>query len=166
MVTPDCLASLLFLPWQPYYNTPFQDACIMNGRDVVINVIEEILTRYHSEGTPLHIIEALMMAAANENIHLDCSYFLLRSEPDVLVRILLSGPHNNNNNDDDDDGGGGNDGGGNHNYGNEVDDDEDHHEDDDGDGIGSDGDDDTGNSKTTEKVQGNEREEEEYDLIN
>jgi len=68
-----------------------------------MNVVEDTLTCYHSEGTPLHIIEALMVAAADENIHLDCSYFLLRREPDVLVR-LLSGPHSNNNNDDGDDG--------------------------------------------------------------
>mmetsp|Transcript_5097 Transcript_5097/g.5021 ORF Transcript_5097/g.5021 Transcript_5097/m.5021 type:complete len:90 (+) Transcript_5097:706-975(+) len=80
--------------------TPFQTACQKYGRDAVMNAVEEILTRYHSEGTPLNIVEALMVAAADENVHLDCSYFLLRREPDVLVRLLLSGPHN-------DDGGGG-----------------------------------------------------------
>jgi len=74
-----------------------------------MNVVEDTLTCYHSEGTPLHIIEAMMVAAADENIHLDCSYSLWRREPDVLVR-LLSGPHSNNNNDDGDDGG--SDGGG------------------------------------------------------
>merc|ERR1719162_1573864 len=97
--------------------TPFQYACQEYGRDIVINTVEEILTRYHSEGTPLHIEEALMVAAADENVHLDCSYFLLRREPDVLVR-LLSRPHIYNNNDDGDDGGGGVDGGVYHNDGN------------------------------------------------
>ena len=51
------------------------------------------------------------MVATNKNIHLDYSYFLLRREPNVLVR-LLSEPHNNNsNNNDDDSGWGGGDGG-------------------------------------------------------
>merc|ERR1712238_159429 len=82
----------------------------------------------------------------HENMHLDCSYFLLRREPDVLIRLLFSGPHNNNNNDD---GGGGSDGGGNHKDDNDVDDDEDE----DGDGVGSDGDgdDDIGNSKNNDR---------------
>ena len=69
-------------------DTPFQYACRRHGRDVVSEIIEEILTRYHSEGTPLHIEEALIVTAADENVHLDCSYFLLRREPDVLLRLL------------------------------------------------------------------------------
>jgi len=121
-------------------DTPFQVACRRYGRDKVMEIVEEILTRYHSEGTPLHIVEALMETAVDENIHLDGSYFLLRREPDLLMR-LLSGPHNNNNNNGDDDGGGGN-CGDNHNDGNDIDDDEGH--DDDHDGDGSDGDDDEG----------------------
>ena len=69
-------------------DTPFQSACQQYGRERVMEIVEEILTRYHSEGTPLHIEEALMVAAADENVHLDCSYFLLRREPDVLLRLL------------------------------------------------------------------------------
>jgi len=80
-------------------NTPFQFACQKYGRDEVMNAVDATLARYSQE-TPLNSVEALMVAAADENIHLDCSYFLLRREPDVLVR-LLSGPHSNNNNNND-----------------------------------------------------------------
>jgi len=110
--------------------TPFQTACRKHGRTKVMEVVEEILTRYHSEGTPLHIIEALVVAATDEHIHLDCSYFLLRREPDVLVRLLQSGLYNSNDNTINAGGGGS---GSNHDDGNDVDDDED------GDGVGSDG---------------------------
>merc|ERR1712238_177738 len=100
-----------------------------------MGIVEEILTRYHSEGTPLNIVEALMVAAADENIHLDCSYFLLRREPDVLVRLLQSGPYNNNDNNMNDGGGGSGSGSGsgsNHDDGNDVDGDEDGNGDGDG----------------------------------
>jgi len=144
--------------------TTFQDACQKYGRDVVMNVVEEILTRYHSEGTPLTIVEALMEAAVDENVHLDCSYFLLRREPDVLVR-LLSGPHNNNDNtdddDDDDDGGDGGSGGGNHNDSTDDDDNDEDHDTNNGD---NDGDGDIRNRKNNRA--GTRKREEEYDLIN
>merc|ERR1712238_614813 len=92
-----------------------------------MGIVEEILTRNHSEGTPLNIVEALMMAAADENTHLDCSYFLLRREPHVWVR-LLSEPHNNN------DGGGGGGEDDRDNDGDTVDDENDTDEDVDNDG--------------------------------
>jgi hypothetical protein len=56
-------------------------------------------------------IDALITAAIDKNIHLDCVYFLLRREPDILQKLLLSqqtegvvtttvklDPNNNNNN--------------------------------------------------------------------
>ena len=67
----------------------------------MLEVVEEVLTRYHSQKTTqLDGIEAFRSATINENIHLDCVYFLLRRHPDVLVPPLL-GSHNNNNNNDD-----------------------------------------------------------------
>ena len=108
--------------------TPFQQACEKYGKEVVITVIEDTL---NNSVIPLTIAEAVVMAADDENIHLDCSYFLLRREPDVLVQ-LLSVPHNNNNNNDD--GGGG--GGGEDDHDNDGDtvDDDDDDDDDDNDG--------------------------------
>jgi len=100
-------------------DTPFQNACQKFGRERVTEVAEEVLARYFQD-TPLNSVETLMVAAADEDVHLDCSYFLLRRKPDVLVR-LLSEPHNNNNNDDSD----GDDNDGNENNGDNVDADED-----------------------------------------
>jgi hypothetical protein len=92
-------------------------------RDKVMTVIEDTPTRYSSSSsssdnnsTSINTIEALVMAAIDENIHLDCVYFLLRRQPDVLVKLPSStstptptpgeaaGSNNNNNNNEDDDG--------------------------------------------------------------
>ena len=66
--------------------TPFQMACEKSGHEQVMKVIEDTLVRYSD--TPINISEALVMAAIDEDIHLDCVYFLLRREPDVLVELL------------------------------------------------------------------------------
>jgi hypothetical protein len=57
-----------------------------------MTVIEDTLTRSSSSSssldknnTSINTVEALVMAAIDENIHLDCVYFLLRRQPDVLV---------------------------------------------------------------------------------
>jgi hypothetical protein len=92
--------------------TPFQLACEDHGRDVVMKVIEDTLTRYSD--TPLNIVDALITAAIDENVHLDSVYFLLRRKPVFVLQELLSstptvlavGSYNNSNNDD---GGGGGD---------------------------------------------------------
>ncbi|OEU23302.1 hypothetical protein FRACYDRAFT_267497 [Fragilariopsis cylindrus CCMP1102] len=39
---------------------------------------------------PYNIVDALVTAAIDENIHLDCVYFLIRREPDVLQKLLSS----------------------------------------------------------------------------
>ena len=39
---------------------------------------------------PYNIVDALITACIDENIHLDCVYFLLRREPDVLQNLLPS----------------------------------------------------------------------------
>ena len=75
-------------------DTPIQLACKKFGCDKVMNVINDTLTccRYSSDNdTPkLNIVEALVMAAIDKSIHLDCVYFLLRREPDLLVKLLPS----------------------------------------------------------------------------
>jgi hypothetical protein len=73
-----------------YGETPFQEACKTYGRDEVMKVIEETLIHYSD--TPINIAEALLMAAIDENVHLDCVYFLLRRHPDLLVNLLSSTP--------------------------------------------------------------------------
>ena len=73
--------------------TPFQIACNKYGDEEVMRVIEDTLIRYSSSDNntpPLNVMEALITAAIDENVHLDCGYFLLRREPDVLVRLLSS----------------------------------------------------------------------------
>ena len=105
--------------------TPFRLACNKFGYEEVMRVIEESLIRCYSlsldNSPPLNIVEALLMAATDESVHLDCVYFLLRRQPDVLIKPLSVSINNNNNNgngndnnsyvgdgDDGDDDGGGN----------------------------------------------------------
>ncbi|OEU10362.1 hypothetical protein FRACYDRAFT_247395 [Fragilariopsis cylindrus CCMP1102] len=70
-------------------DTPFQLACRKFGQKQVIKGIDGILG-FYSGDTPINITEALVMAVTDENIHLDCVYFLLRLEPDILQKLLLS----------------------------------------------------------------------------
>jgi hypothetical protein len=97
--------SLLFKK-DEHDKTPFHIACNKHGRDEVMRVIEDTLIRHSSSSEnspPLNVAEALITAAIDENIHLDCVYFLLRRQPDVLTNLLLGSI--NNNDDDDVDGG-------------------------------------------------------------
>merc|ERR1712007_320296 len=48
--------------------------------------------------TPINSMDALMLAAIDEHIHLDGVYFVLRRQPDVLTRMLPPRLTNNNNN--------------------------------------------------------------------
>jgi hypothetical protein len=99
-----------------YDATTFQRACEQFGYEEVMNVAEDALVR-HSDTVPppLNIVEALITAAIDENIHLDCVYFLFRREPDVLQKLPSSVPpaavidnnnigieNNNGNNDEND----------------------------------------------------------------
>jgi hypothetical protein len=102
--------------------TSFHIACEMFGYEKVMEVVEETLVHSSSSSSslddtpPLNIADALITAAIDEYVHLDCVYFLLRREPDVLQKLLSStqaaGSNNNNNNNDendsDDDGNDGN----------------------------------------------------------
>ena len=85
--------------------TPFQFFCENFGYEQVMKVIEETLIRYSD--TPINIVDALITAAIDENVHLECVYFLLQREPDVLQKLLSSTPavvivavKSNNDNDD------------------------------------------------------------------
>jgi hypothetical protein len=55
-----------------------------------MKAIKETLIR--CSGTPIYVTEALEISAINENIYLDCAYFLLQREPHVLQKLLLSTP--------------------------------------------------------------------------
>jgi hypothetical protein len=70
--------------------TPFQRACVKFGYNKVMEVVDDTLVRYSE--TPVNVAEALLPAAIDANIHLDCLYFLLRREPDVLQKLLLPLP--------------------------------------------------------------------------
>jgi hypothetical protein len=89
-------------------DTPFQLACkISQKRDKVTKVVEDTLIRYSSSNNtaPLNIREALITAAIDGNIHLDCVYFLIQRQPDILQKVLSSttpvAAGSNNNNDED-----------------------------------------------------------------
>jgi hypothetical protein len=76
-------------------DTPFQMACGRCGRDKVMNVIKDTLLDcqrrsedYNNNTGPYNVMDALITAAIDENVHLDCIYFLMRRQPDVLVKLL------------------------------------------------------------------------------
>ena len=77
--------SLLFRKMN-FGRTTFQYACINLGYEKVMEVVEDTLA-CHS-GTPVNVTEALLSAAIDEEVHLDCVYFLLRREPDLLLKLL------------------------------------------------------------------------------
>ena len=58
--------------------TPFQYACMNNGRNEVMDAVEDTISRYYSEERPWDIVDALLTAAIDDQIHLDCVFFLLR----------------------------------------------------------------------------------------
>merc|ERR1712183_977294 len=68
--------------------TPLQVACNKFKQNYVMDVVEETLVRYYSPTTPTNSMDALMLAAIDEHIHLDGVYFVLRRQPDVLTRML------------------------------------------------------------------------------
>ena len=72
--------------------TLFQKACNGLGRNTALQMLEETLQ--HSS-RKIDTIRALMYAATKNHeqemvVHLDCSYFLLRRQPNVLVNLLSS----------------------------------------------------------------------------
>ncbi|OEU18796.1 hypothetical protein FRACYDRAFT_237076 [Fragilariopsis cylindrus CCMP1102] len=72
---------------------PFVEACMKFGEEQVMKMIEDTFIRCYSSSDdtpPLNVVEALMTAAVDEDIHLDCVYFLLRRQPDILQKLLSS----------------------------------------------------------------------------
>ena len=53
-----------------------------------MNMVEEIITASNSSTTPIHRMDALLLAAIDDTIHLDGVYFLLRRQPDVVLTQL------------------------------------------------------------------------------
>ncbi|OEU07581.1 hypothetical protein FRACYDRAFT_251003 [Fragilariopsis cylindrus CCMP1102] len=89
--------SLLFRK-DDHDKTSFQYACRDFGYQTVVKVIEETVVDHHhfnddldddADG-PYNIVNALITAAVDEDIHLDCVYFLLRRQPDILQKLLSS----------------------------------------------------------------------------
>ncbi|OEU11617.1 hypothetical protein FRACYDRAFT_244735 [Fragilariopsis cylindrus CCMP1102] len=71
-----------------HWQYPFESACMGLGYEQVMKVVEDTLIRYSD--TPINVADALLSAAVDENVHLDCVYFLLRRQPDVLLKLLSS----------------------------------------------------------------------------
>ncbi|OEU18121.1 hypothetical protein FRACYDRAFT_238555 [Fragilariopsis cylindrus CCMP1102] len=79
--------SLLFK--KNHFNIPhLHIICRTFKSEDVMKVVEDILIRYSD--TPINTTEALITAAIDEDIYLDCVYFLLRREPDILQKLLSS----------------------------------------------------------------------------
>ena len=74
--------------------TMFQKACNGLGRNTASQMLEDTLQR---SSRKIDTVRALLYAATKISnhgqgtvVHLDCSYFLLRQQPDVLVNLLSS----------------------------------------------------------------------------
>ena len=70
-----------------YQNTPFQCASQCFGHTAVLTILEETLARYSDTILP-DIPKALILAATEERIHVECVYFLLKRQPDVVLNML------------------------------------------------------------------------------
>ena len=56
-----------------------------------MDIVEDIVSRY-SETTPINTEDALILAATEDAIHLDCVFFLLKRQPDVMLSLLRQPP--------------------------------------------------------------------------
>ena len=76
------------------YSIPFVKVCMKYGKEQVMKMIKDTFVRCYSSSDddtpPLNVVDALMMAASDEDIHLDGVYFLLRRQPDILQKLLSS----------------------------------------------------------------------------
>ena len=86
--------SMLFQKNRPG-SIPFVGACDRygrkyasksKGRDAVIEVIESTLSNCSDK--PDSFVDAFLSAAIDEDVSLDCVYFLLRRDPDMLQKLL------------------------------------------------------------------------------
>lgn len=71
--------------------SPFNVACGGSSdptqRKRIMDIIEEALARYHAT-TPINNVEALLLTASNPLIDLDGVYFLLRRQPEVVLKMM------------------------------------------------------------------------------
>ncbi|OEU08103.1 hypothetical protein FRACYDRAFT_250326 [Fragilariopsis cylindrus CCMP1102] len=75
------------------YSIPFVKACMKYGKEQVMKTIKDTFVRCYSSSDdtpPLNVVDALMTAAIDKDIHLDGVYFLLRRQPDILQKLLSS----------------------------------------------------------------------------
>ena len=81
-------------------DTPFSDACKLLGRDKTMKVVETTLAE--KSDNKYVTSNVLLLAAIDDNIHLDGLYFFIRREPDLLLKLLsMESTDNKNKNDDD-----------------------------------------------------------------
>jgi hypothetical protein len=66
--------------------TPFQMACKIYGKEVVMQIVDDVVTTAITNSSSSTFMETLITAAIDETIHLDCIFFLLRKEPSVLLQ--------------------------------------------------------------------------------
>ena len=71
------------------YNTPFQELCRAFGQEYVSATIENILSSVSH--LPYDAGQSLLAAAVDDRIHLDCVYFVLRREPDLIAKLTAGG---------------------------------------------------------------------------
>ena len=73
--------------------SPFRSVCACNPnfnpskRKEAKDAVDAVLSRYHST-TPINTVEALLLTATNPTIGLDGVYFLLRRQPEVLLKMV------------------------------------------------------------------------------
>ena len=73
--------------------TPYSLACKELTRTKVLEVVEEILVRYTTKGLcNTDNGNALILAATDDTISLDGLYFLMRRQPDTMIRMLVRNP--------------------------------------------------------------------------
>ena len=65
--------------------TAFNMACKQFDRPQVMEVVEDVLAQV-SGTTPINTVEAIVLAATDPDIQLDCLYFLIQRRPDILLR--------------------------------------------------------------------------------
>ena len=64
--------------------TPFQLASHYFGHTAALTIVDETLARYSETVLP-DIPKALILAASEERIHVECVYFLLKRQPDIMI---------------------------------------------------------------------------------
>ena len=67
--------------------TPFQLASHYFGHTAALTIVDETLARYSETVLP-DIPKALILAASEERIHVECVYFLLKRQPDITISTL------------------------------------------------------------------------------